>query len=100
MAELDPIGMPLVTQLIRGNAAEDGFAKRVPAYEQVCQAIGRNLLVIGDVKMSALETRAHIHMQGSRYLTPLANVGRVPEQMAHWVEEALAGKTGMVELRE
>ena len=96
MAELDPLGMPLVTQLIRGGAADDGLY--VPAYEQMCRATGRNILVIGDVKMSALETRAHIHMQGSRYLTPLANVGRVPEQMAQWVEEALAGETEKVEL--
>lgn len=97
MAELDPIGMPLVTQLIRGNAADDGLY--VPAYEQMCQAVGRNVLVIGDVKMSAIETRAHIHGQGSRYLTPLAKVGHVPEQMTEWIEEALEGKTVAIELR-
>lgn len=97
MAELDPIGMPLVTQLIRGNAADDGLY--VPAYEQVCQATGRNILVIGDVKMSAVETRAHIHAHHSRYLTPLAKVGHWPEQMARWIEEALEGKTVAVELR-
>ena len=98
MAELDPLGMPLVTQLIRGNAADDGLY--VPAYEQACQAIGRNVLVIGDVKISALKTRAHLHGQGSRYLTPLANVGQVPEQLAQWVEEALAGKREAVEWRD
>jgi transposase len=97
MAELDPIGMPLVTQLIRGQAADDGLY--VPAYEQACEAIGRNVLVIGDVKMSAVETRAHIHGHGSRYLTPLAKVGHWPEQMARWIEEALEGKTVAVELR-
>lgn len=98
MAELDPIGMPLVTQLIRGQAADDGLY--VPAYEQACGAIGRNVLVIGDVKMSAVETRAHIHGRGSRYLTPLAKVGHWPEQMAQWIEEALEGKTVAVELRD
>ena len=98
IAELDPLGMPLVTQLIRGNAADDGLY--VPAYEQACKAVGRNILVIGDVKMSALETRAHIQGQGSHYLTPLANVGRVPEQMAEWITEALAGQSVAVELRD
>jgi len=98
VAELDPIGMPLVTQLIRGNAAEDGLY--VPAYEQVCRVTGRNILVIGDVKMSAVATRAHIQAHHSRYLTPLAQVGHLPEQMAQWVEEALAGKMVAVELRD
>ncbi len=98
MAELDPIGMPLVTQLIRGQAADDGLY--VPAYEQACEAVGRNVLVIGDVKMSAVETRAHIHGRGSRYLTPLAKVGHWPEQMARWIEEALEGKTVAVDLRD
>jgi transposase len=98
MAELDPIGMPLVTQLIRGSAADDGLY--VPAYEQACEAIGRNVLVIGDVKMSAVETRAHLHGHGSRYLTPLAKVGHWPEQLAQWIEEALEGKTVAVELHD
>lgn len=97
LAELDPLGMPLVTQLIGGQAADDGLY--VPAYEQVCQATGRDILVIGDVKMSALEIRAHLQAHHSRYLTPLAKVGHLPQHLAQWIEEALTGERVGVELR-
>jgi transposase len=63
----------------------------VPAYEEAIKSTGKDIMVIGDSKMSALATRAHLHSGGSRYLTPLAMVGKTKEDMEHWVDAAVAG---------
>ena len=52
-------------------------------------------MVIGDSKMSALASRAHLHSGGSRYLTPLAMVGKTKEDMDHWVAAAVAGTVAL-----
>jgi transposase len=48
------------------------------------------LLFVGDCKMGALSTRAYAHATGNTYLMPLAQVGRVPAELAGWVERALS----------
>jgi transposase len=87
MATLDPLGLPLVTQMVAGNASDDGLY--IPAYEEAVKSIGTDGMVVGDSKMSALGTRAHIQRRGGRYITPLARVGKVPEQLDEWVRAAL-----------
>jgi len=79
MATLDPLGMPLLTQLVAGNSSDDGCY--VPAYAEAIKSTGKDIMVIGDSKMSALATRAHLHSGGSRYITPLAMVGKTKEDM-------------------
>ena len=70
VSSLDPLGMPLVTQAVSGERADDPLY--VPAIEQVRQGLGRRgLLYIGDSKMGALGTRAFIHAGGDAYLCPL-----------------------------
>jgi len=70
VSSLDPLGMPLVTQVVSGERADDPLY--VPAIEQVRQGLGRRgLLYIGDSKMGALGTRAFIHAGGDAYLCPL-----------------------------
>jgi len=93
MATLDPLGMPLLTQLVAGNRSDDGCY--VPAYEEAIKSTGKDIMVIGDSKMSALATRAHLHSGGSRYLTPLAMVGKTKEDMAQWVDAAVAGTVAL-----
>jgi transposase len=93
MATLDPLGMPLLTQLVAGNSSDDGCY--VPAYEEAIKSTGKDIMVIGDSKMSALATRAHLHSSGSRYLTPLAMVGKTKEDMAQWVDAAVAGTVAL-----
>ena len=68
MATLDPLGLPLLTQRVAGNSRDDGGY--VPAYEEAIKSTGTDLMVIGDSKLSALATRAHLHSGGSRYITP------------------------------
>jgi transposase len=73
MSSLDPLGMPLATQVVSGERADDPLY--VPAIAQVRQGLGRRgLLYIGDSKMGALETRAFVQAGGDYYLCPLGLV--------------------------
>ena len=75
VAALDPLGLPLVTQVVAGHQADDPLY--VPAVDRVLQIVaGSSLLFVGDCKMSALATRAHIaHLNQQYYLCPLALTG-------------------------
>lgn len=89
MATLDPLGLPLVTQVVSGERADDGLY--VPIVERVCGLLSASgLLFVGDCKMSALATRAFIHAQGHHYLTPLALVGTTAQEMPAWIAAARA----------
>jgi transposase len=97
MATLDPLGLPLLTQLMAGNSSDDGCY--VPAYEEAIKTTGTDIMVIGDSKMSALATRAHLHSGGSRYLTPLALVGHTKADLAQWVEAAVTGTVALTRVK-
>nr|NIU84776.1 transposase [Candidatus Thorarchaeota archaeon]NIW14770.1 transposase [Candidatus Thorarchaeota archaeon] len=87
MASLDPLGMPAATHVVSGEKADDGLY--IPIFEQVREALGKSgLLWVGDCKMSAKATRAHIHLQGHYYLTPLSRVGKIDQQLRDWLEES------------
>jgi transposase len=73
LATLDPLGLPLVTQVVAGRSSDDPLY--VPAIQQVQACLAqRGLTHIGDSKMGALGTRAYIHHSGDYYLLPLALV--------------------------
>ena len=97
MATLDPLGMPLLTQLVAGNSSDDGCY--VPAYEEAIKTTGTDLRVIGDSKMSALATRAHLHSGGARYLTPLALVGHTQADLTQWVDAAVTGTVALTRVK-
>ncbi len=91
VAALDPLGLPLVTQVVAGNQADDPLY--VPAVDRVLQIIeGVGLLFVGDCKMSALSIRAHIHRLGHHYLCPLAQTGKTGEAMCEWIQAAYDGQ--------
>jgi len=90
MTTLDPLGIPLVTQLVKGNASDDGLY--IPAYDKAVKSIGTKVMSVGDSKMGAIGTRAHIQRQGGCYITPLAKIGKVTQQLDAWVSAALSGK--------
>ena len=91
MATLDPLGMPLATQVVAGNMADDPLY--VPAVDQVLKIIdGVGLLFVGDCKMSALSIRSHIHHLEQHYLCPLAQTGNTGEELIGWIEAANAGQ--------
>lgn len=87
VAALDPLGLPLATQVVAGNTADDKLYK--PAVDRVLQIIdGMGLLFVGDSKMSALAIRAHIHSLNQHYLCPLAQTGETAQEMEKWIEAA------------
>lgn len=97
LASLDPLGVPLVTQVVAGNRADDGLY--LPAIEEARKVVGqKGLLYLGDSKMEALETRAHLVAGGDYYLTPLSLKGNQAELLAELVQEALAQEQALVEV--
>jgi transposase len=90
VAALDPFGLPLVSQVVAGDIADDNLYR--PAVERVLQIIdGTGLLFVGDSKMSALATRVHIHRLEQHYLCPLAQTGETAKEMEAWIEAANNG---------
>ena len=91
VAALDPLGMPLVSQVVAGDQADDPLY--IPAVDRVLQIIdGIGLLFVGDSKMSALSIRAHIHNLEQHYLCPLALTGNTASEMEQWIRAANDGK--------
>jgi transposase len=91
VAALDPLGLPLVTEVVAGNQADDPLY--VPAVDRVLQIIdGISLLFVGDCKMSALATRAHIAHLNHQYLCPLALTGETAQDLTVWIEAASDGE--------
>lgn len=71
LATLDPLGLPLVTQVVSGEKADDPLY--IPAIDQVRRGVGQGgLLYIGDCKLMALATRAHLAAGDDYYLAPFA----------------------------
>lgn len=70
MSSLDPLGLPISTTVVEGNASDDPLYE--PEITRVREMVGkRSLLYVGDKKMSGLETRAFIGGGGDYYLCPL-----------------------------
>lgn len=68
---LDPLGMPLVTAVVPGNASDDPLY--IPAIAAVQQSLGQGGLThVGDCKMAALATRAFVAASPDFYLCPLS----------------------------
>jgi transposase len=79
LSVLDPLGLPLATQMVAGKVADDPLY--LPAVRQVSQSLQMHgLLSIGDCKMAALMTRAFLQAQGDYYLCPLASK-QVPDEV-------------------
>jgi transposase len=89
LASLDPMGLPLAVAVVPGDRADDPLY--LPCYRRVKQVLPESgVLVIGDSKMSALNTRAVIVAGDDFYLTPLAHRKDEPELLGElltpWVD--------------
>jgi transposase len=72
-AVLDPLGMPLATDVVSGERADDPLY--LPCIARVQASLGRHgLLYVGDCKMASRDTRARIAAAGDFYLCPLPQV--------------------------
>jgi transposase len=70
LATLDPLGLPLSTSVVAGNTADDPLY--IPEIDCVRAALSqRGLTYVGDKKMAALETRAHLVLGGDYYWCPM-----------------------------
>jgi len=85
LASLDPLGMPLATEVISGEHADDPVY--LPMVARVRDGLQKKgLLYVGDCKMAAVQTRAQIHSQGDFYLCPLSALQAPPSEVQHEVE--------------
>ena len=89
MGSLDPLGMPLSTAVLSGERADDGLY--IPIIDRIRSGLNKSgLLFVGDCKMSALDTRAHIAGHQHVYLSPLPLTGTTAEAMEEWIREGMA----------
>ena len=96
LATLDPLGLPIASQILSGNRSDDGLY--IPAVEQVRETLDkRGLLYVGDCKMGSLNTRQMIQAGGDYYLCPLSKNQVSAEAMQQYL---LAVKEEKVKLEE
>ncbi len=71
LSTLDPLGMPVATEVLAGNKADDPLY--CPAINRVRNTLNvRGLLYIGDCKMAAIANRAFLVAGDDYYLCPLS----------------------------
>ena len=91
LGTLDPAGVPLLSQTLSGEVADDRLY--FPAWQQMSVTLKRtDFLFIADCKASALETRAGIAAGEGCYLFPLTMTGETPA----WLQE----QTGLAATQE
>jgi transposase len=97
LATLDPFGVPLASEVLSGEQADDPVY--VPLIDRVHQGLERaGLLYVGDCKMAAEKTRAHVQAQGDFYLCPLSALHVPPATLAQNVETYLAAGSPLIQV--
>jgi transposase len=90
LSALDPLGLPVATDVVPGQRADDPFY--VTAIARVRESLGwRGLLYVGDCKMGAVETRATIQVGGDYYLCALSEIQLPPTVVASYLAPAWRG---------
>jgi transposase len=93
LGSLAPLGMPLATDVLSGEGADEGVS--LTLMERIRPGVktpGR--LCVGDGQMRALATRASIVGHPDGYCSPLPCPGATAEAMNAWISEGVArGKT-------
>ncbi len=97
LSTLDPLGMPLATEVVAGHRADDPLYR--PAIERVRQSLNkRGLLYIGDSKMGARETRAEVESGGDYYLCPLSLTQLSEEGIQAYLEPVWNGQQPLTDI--
>jgi len=93
-AVLDPLGMPVATDVVSGEHADDPLY--VPCIKRVQQSLGHSgLLFVGDCKMAAHATRAFLALAGDYYLCPLPQVQLGEGQLDEALESVWSGEQAL-----
>ncbi|NEP61014.1 MAG: IS1634 family transposase [Symploca sp. SIO2G7] len=91
LSTLEPIGMPVATEIVAGNKADDPLY--IPAVNRVRKTLNKSgLLYVGDCKMAALSTRAEINRGGDYYLCPLSAKQVNDEELTELVMKVWLGR--------
>ena len=84
LGSLDPLGLPLATDVVAGERADDGLY--LPIIERLRTGLQPpGLLFVGDCQMSALDTRAYLARHQDWYLAPWPLPGATAEAMEAWI---------------
>lgn len=84
LAVLDPAGVPILSETIPGNCADDPLY--FPAWKRMVKIIGNpNFLYVADCKAASLETRTGIDNGKGAYLFPLPMTGDTPKRIKELV---------------
>ena len=84
MGSLAPLGMPLATDVLSGERADDGlYSPSIARRRRGWHKTG--LLLVGDGKLSALDTRAYLARPQDWYLSPVPFTGATAEAMDAWI---------------
>jgi transposase len=90
LAALDPLGLPLATDVLCGQRADDPLY--IPAIQRVRAGLKRRgLLYVGDCKMATLETRAFVQAGQDFYLCPLPAVQVPAAEMTTYLQPVWDG---------
>jgi transposase len=97
MGSLDPVGMPLSTDVWSGERADEGLS--LPLMERIRTGVSTSgLLFVGDGKMSALESRTSLARHRDFSWSPWPLTGSTAEAMDAWIAEGVAqGGAGELE---
>jgi len=94
-AVLDPLGMPLATDVVSGERADDPLY--VPCIARVQKSWGRGgLLFVGDCKMAAHATRAFSALSGDYSLCPLPQVQLAEGELEAALERVWSGDQALL----
>ncbi len=84
MGSLDPLGMPLSTDVLSGERADDGLD--LPIIERIRHGLQTpGLLCVGDCKMRALDTRAYLATHQDWDVSPFPLTGATAEAIDAWI---------------
>lgn len=91
MATLDPLALPVATEVISGEKADDPLY--IPAIKRVRETLlTRGLLYIGDCKMAAIATRGEVAAVGDYYLCPLPATQLDTSSLVGYLEPVWEGR--------
>jgi transposase len=99
MGSLAPLGMPLATEVLSGERAEEGVS--LPRIERMRTGVNKTgLLFVGDWQRSALDTRASLARHQDWYGSPFPLTGATAEAMDAWIPGGVTkGQAGALERR-
>lgn len=84
LGTIDPAGVPLVSETLAGNGADDPVY--LPTWKRLVKVIGhKNFIYIADCKAAAHQTRAELAQAEGRYCFPLPMTGQTPSVLKSWV---------------